>query len=66
MNEKRELKSLLADLKTRHRELDGKIAELAEKPTFDQIKMQRLKKQKLTLRDEIASIETNLVPDIIA
>ena len=66
MNEKIDLKSLLADLKTRHRELDGKIAELAEEPTFDQIRMQRLKKQKLTLRDEIASIEAKLVPDIIA
>ena len=42
------------------------IAELAEEPTFDQIRMQRLKKQKLTLRDEIASIEAKLVPDIIA
>jgi hypothetical protein len=66
MNEKKELESLLAELKTQHRELGEKIAGLMEEAAYDQILMQRLKKQKLTLRDKIASIETKLVPDIIA
>ena len=66
MDDKKELETLLADLKTQHRELDEKIADLAEEAAYDQILMQRLKKQKLTLRDRIATIETKLVPDIIA
>ena len=66
MNDKKELESLLANLKTEHRELDEKIAGITEEAAYDQIMMQRLKKQKLTLRDKIANIETKLVPDIIA
>ena len=66
MIDKKELKSLLADLKTQHRELDEKIGALVEEAGHDQILMQRLKKQKLTLRDKIAKIKTKLVPDIIA
>ena len=49
-----------------HRDLDEAIAALAEKPTADQLTLQRLKKQKLRLKDQIALIEDCLLPDIIA
>ncbi|MBO6774357.1 MAG: YdcH family protein [Paracoccaceae bacterium] len=49
-----------------HRDLDEAIAALAEKPTADQLTLQRLKKQKLRLKDQIALIEDRLLPDIIA
>jgi len=56
----------LEELKKRHLDLDEKIAALIEAPANDQIKIQRLKKQKLTLKDEISRLETNMLPDIIA
>jgi len=65
-DEKTALKVKLIDLRTRHRELDEKIGKLTEEGAFDQIQVQRLKKQKLQLKDEIAEIESQLLPDIIA
>ena len=56
----------LADLKSEHRELDEVIACLAAEPPFDQIRLQRLKKRKLALKDEITGLENLLIPDIIA
>ncbi|MBL3702543.1 DUF465 domain-containing protein [Sulfitobacter sp. BDSS02] len=49
-----------------HRDLDEAIHALAEKGTGDQLTMQRLKKQKLRLKDIIARIDDRLTPDIIA
>ena len=49
-----------------HRDLDEAIAALNEKGTADQITLQRLKKQKLRLKDRIRLIEDRLLPDIIA
>lgn len=49
-----------------HRDLDAAIAALAERTTADQLTLQRLKKQKLRLKDMIALIEDRLTPDIIA
>jgi len=60
------LKSQLELLKVEHRDLDDVIARLTEEPPFDMIRMQRLKKRKLALKDEIAKIENKLMPDIIA
>ena len=56
----------LEELKKRLLALDEKIAALIEDPSNEQIKIQRLKKQKLTLKDEISRLETNMLPDIIA
>ncbi|MCA0919564.1 YdcH family protein [Pseudooceanicola nanhaiensis] len=50
----------------RHRDLDDAIAALQQRPTADQLTLQRLKKQKLQLKDMIALIEDRLTPDIIA
>lgn len=49
-----------------HRDLDAAIAALAAAPLPDQLRMARLKKRKLSLRDEIAQLEDMLIPDIIA
>ncbi len=56
----------LETLRTEHRDLDTAIAALAEAGPPDQLQMARLKKRKLRLRDEIAMIEDQLIPDIIA
>jgi len=61
-----ELKARLAVLRTEHRDLDDVIARLSEKAPLDQIQMQRLKKRKLHLKDQIKKIENLLLPDIIA
>jgi hypothetical protein len=60
------LKAKLASLKTEHRELDNVIARLAERAPVDQLELQRLKKRKLLLKDQITKIESELLPDIIA
>lgn len=60
------LKTKLAVLKLEHRDLDDKIADLAQEGSFDQIQLQRLKKRKLLLKDQISKIESELLPDIIA
>ena len=56
----------LEDLRQQHRDLDGAIDSLERQGTGDQLQMRRLKKQKLKLKDEIADIEDQLLPDIIA
>jgi hypothetical protein len=56
----------LADLISEHRDLDDVIAHIGEIAPFDQIQIKRLKKRKLALKDQIARIESRLLPDIIA
>ena len=60
------LKAKLATLKIEHRDLDDVIARLAERAPLDQLELQRLKKRKLLLKDQITKIESELLPDIIA
>ena len=66
MGEQDTLRRRLAELETEHRDLDDVIARIAETPVYDQLQVQRLKKRKLRLKDEIARIRASLVPDIIA
>ena len=56
----------LEELRVEHRDLDDLIASVNEEAPFDQLRMQRLKKRKLALRDQINRLESELVPDIIA
>jgi hypothetical protein len=56
----------LTALKDEHRDLDDAIQALSQRAMPDMIQIQRLKKRKLQLRDEITKIESNLLPDIIA
>ena len=60
------LRAKLAAMKTEHRDLDDVIARLIERAPFDQLQLQRLKKRKLMLKDQILKIESELLPDIIA
>ncbi len=60
------LRARLAALKSEHRDLDDVIARLSEHAPFDQLRLQRLKKRKLSLKDQISKIESELLPDIIA
>jgi hypothetical protein len=60
------LKAKLAALKSEHRDLDDVIARITEHRPFDQLQIQRLKKRKLLLKDQISKIESELLPDIIA
>ena len=60
------IKLKLAELKSEHRDLDDVIARVQDSQPFDQLQLQRLKKRKLMLKDQIARLESRLLPDIIA
>jgi hypothetical protein len=64
--EERELREQLARLLQEHRDLDSAIEALQDSPGSDVLQVQRLKKRKLYLRDQITFIEDQLTPDIIA
>lgn len=66
MEDKEALTARLQILRQEHRDLDAAIDALQESVRIDQLQMQRLKKKKLSLRDEIARIQDQLYPDIIA
>ncbi len=66
-DEKRaELEARLASLQLEHQDLDQAIAALGEKAPYNQLQLQRMKKRKLALKDEITKLEYYLLPDIIA
>jgi hypothetical protein len=64
--DERELHAELARLQQEHRDLDAAIDALHQSPAPDLLRLQRLKKRKLLLRDRIAFIEDQITPDIIA
>lgn len=66
MNEQEILREKLGSLRSEHRDLDDVIARLVERAPYDQLQMQRLKKRKLMLKDQIMMLESRLLPDIIA
>ena len=64
--EQEELRERIALLRQEHQDLDAAISALATLAGPDQIQIARLKKKKLSLRDQIAQLEDQLTPDIIA
>ena len=58
--------SQIAHLKLEHRDLDAAIDALRLAGSVDQLQVARLKKRKLLLKDEIAALQDQLLPDIIA
>ena len=56
----------LKALQSEHRDLDDVIARISDEASFNQLQIQRLKKRKLVLKDEISRLADLLLPDIIA
>jgi hypothetical protein len=56
----------LKELRVAHRDLDVAIDELSRNPLVDQLRVRRLKKQKLRLKDMIGKLESGLIPDLNA
>jgi hypothetical protein len=64
--EKAQIRQRLQVLEIEHHDLDDVIDRLALDPVQDRLQLQRLKKRKLILKDQIARLRTRLIPDIIA
>ena len=56
----------LRQLESEHRDLDDVIERLADDKPFEQLKLKRLKKRKLILKDEMTLLRSRILPDIIA
>ena len=56
----------IAIMESEHSDLDAVIQRLSEDLPFDQLKLQRLKKRKLVLKDEMTKLRSRILPDIIA
>ena len=61
-----QVKSHLAEMKLEHGDLDQIIERLVRDTTVEQLHVKRLKKRKLYLKDQIAELENELIPDILA
>lgn len=61
-----EIARLVAELKEEHRDLDEAIQRISEDPGVDQLRLRRMKKRKLKLKDWIAHLESQLIPDLDA
>ena len=66
MDDTQEIQQKLEQLKIEHRDLDAVIDQLAGSAPVDFLRLQRLKKRKLYLKDHISKLESLLLPDIIA
>jgi hypothetical protein len=66
LTQQSEIDRKLHELRMAHRALDERINQLAAEGLSDQLELQRLKKQKLALRDWIVRLESDRLPDIIA
>jgi hypothetical protein len=64
--EEARLRSQIVALREERQDLDDAVRALEALPMPDQLQIARLKKKKLTLRDQITKLEDRLTPDIIA
>lgn len=64
--ERAKIEARIRDLETEHHDLDDVIARLAGAPGLDELRVRRLKKRKLLIKDTIARLRDRLIPDIIA
>ena len=60
------IKEKINKLRKLHSELDTEILKVIKDIPVDQVMLQRLKKKKLKLKDEISKLSSNILPDIIA
>ena len=65
-NDPGEIAHLIAELREEHRDLDEAIMHLSGDPSVDQLRLRRMKKRKLKLKDWIAHLESRLIPDLDA
>lgn len=61
-----QMQNQLTWLRQEHRRLDVEIKTLLETGSGDMLKIQRMKKIKLSMKDQITCLENQLTPDIIA
>jgi hypothetical protein len=61
-----EIKRRISELNLEHRDLDRAIEALELNPLHDELQLKRLKKRKLMLKDQIARLESQLIPDLNA
>lgn len=64
--EQQEIKRRIIELQIEHRDLDEAIARLAAQSGTDELHLRRLKKRKLQIKDTLALLQMELVPDIPA
>ena len=62
----KQIKATIAELQLEHRDLDLLIEQLARDPAFEEMHIKRLKKRKLQLKDQLARLEDDLIPDFLA
>jgi len=61
-----DIRKRVCELKLEHRDLDDALEHLASAGTFEELRLKRMKKRKLQLKDDIARLENTLIPDILA
>ena len=61
-----QVRARVIELEIEHRDLDDAIERLQDAPNRDDLRLTRLKKRKLQLKDQILRLKMQLVPDIPA
>ena len=64
--EQNKIKAKINELSKLHSELDIEISKIVKVIPLDQVMLQRIKKKKLKLKDEISKLSSHILPDIIA
>jgi len=64
--EQNKIKVKINELRKLHSELDIEISKIVKVIPVDQVMLQRMKKKKLKLKDEISKLSSHILPDIIA
>ena len=64
--EQNKIKAKINELRKLHSELDMEISKIVKVMPVDQVMLQRIKKKKLKLKDEISKLSSHILPDIIA
>ena len=64
--EQNKIKAKINKLRKLHSELDMEISKIVKVIPVDRVMLQRIKKKKLKLKDEISKLSSNILPDIIA
>ena len=64
--EQNKIKAKIIELRKLHSELDMEISKIVKVIPVDQVMLQRIKKKKLKLKDEISKLSSHILPDSIA